>query len=194
MRACSPQGQGAALRIRVGQEFRVPPSVQASQPGDFFTLCRGRYSTGVNPNRGIFYYKGVLDRNGVSRIPAFLLYSYSDNLQGISERNPWLDVVDPDDGYALYHGDNKKPGTPPLSADGNRTIMRVATQYADPELRKLAPPMVLFERVRVKGSNESYRRLVGYGVPRDLRIQSQKSSQGTFTNLVVELVPASGYF
>ena len=53
---------------------------------------------------------------------------------------------DPDDGYALYHGDNKKPGTPPLSADGNRTIMRVATQYADPELRKLAPPMVLFER------------------------------------------------
>ena len=66
--------------------------------------------------------------------------------------------------------------------------MRIADQYADPELRKLAPPMMLFERAKVEGSNESYRRLAGYGIPRDLRIQSQKSNQGTFTNLVVELV------
>ena len=174
------------MKVSVGQALRVPASLQASQPGDFFALCKGSYQTGVNPNRGIFYYAAVESPTGVPRIPAFLLYS--DNLYGLSERNPWLDVIDPDDGYALYHGDNKKPGTPPLTADGNRTIMQIAHQYADADLRKLAPPMILFERARVQGRSGSYRRFVGYGVPRDLRIQSQRSSLGTFTNLAIDLV------
>lgn len=174
------------MEISIGQLFRVPASLQASRPGDFYALCRGTYQTGVNPNRGIFYYASVVDPSGVPRVPAFLLYS--DNLRGLSERNPWLDVVDADDGYALYHGDNKEPGDPPFSADGNRTIMEIANQFADPNLRKLAPPMLLFERAEVQGRNESYRRFAGYGVPRDLRIQSQRSTRGTFTNLVVELV------
>ena len=174
------------MKIQIGQLFQVPASRKASQPGDFYALCRGSYQTGVNPNRGIFYYAGVQDPTGATRIPAFLLYS--DNLHGLSERNPWLDIVEADDGYALYHGDNKQPGTQPLSADGNRMIMQVASQYADPGLRNLAPPMLLFERAKLAGREESYRRFVGYGVPRDLRIQSQRSSEGTFTNLVIELV------
>lgn len=174
------------MEISIGQLFRVPASLQASQAGDFYALCRGSYQTGVNPNRGVFYYASVVNPPSLPRVPAFLLYS--DNLRGLSERNPWLDVVDADDGYALYHGDNKEPGIPPFSADGNRMIMEIANQYADPNLRQLAPPMLLFERAEVHGRSESYRRFVGYGVPRDLRIQSQRSTRGTFTNLVVELV------
>ena len=174
------------MKIRIGQEFPVPPSRQASQPGDFYALTRGSHGTGVNPNRGIFYYAALRDPLGVSRIPAFLLYS--NNLRGLSERNPWLDVVDADDGYALYHGDNRTPGSDPYSADGNRRVLEVAYQYADPNLRTLAPPMILFERAAVPGSSTSYRRLAGYGLPRDLRVQSQGSERGTFTNLVIELV------
>ena len=48
--------------------------------------------------------------------------------------------------------------------------------------------MLLFESARVQGSTASYRRLAGFGVPRELRIQSQRSIRGTFTNLVLELV------
>ena len=174
------------MKIRIGQLFRVPSSRQTSQPGDFYSLSRGRHSTGVNSNRGIFYYAALKDPGGVTRIPAFLLYS--DNLRGLSEKNPWLDVVDADDGYALYHGDNRTPGSDPYSADGNRKIMEVAHQYTDADSRAMAPPMLLFESAAVHGRSARYRRLAGYGVPRDLRIQSQTSSQGTFTNLVIELV------
>ena len=178
--------QGTAMKIKVGQVFQVPPSWPASQPGDFYELCRGSHETGVNPNRGIFYYAALSDPQGVSRIPAFLLYS--DNLGRLSDRDPWLDIVDPEGGYALYHGDNKSPGSNPMSTDGNRMILNVAHQYADPELRSLAPPMILFESARVTGRSGSFRRMVGYGVPRDIRVQSQRSSQGTFSNLVLELV------
>ena len=66
------------MKIRIGQLFRVPSSRQTSQPGDFYSLSRGRHSTGVNSNRGIFYYAALKDPGGVTRIPAFLLYS--DNL------------------------------------------------------------------------------------------------------------------
>ena len=174
------------MKIRIGQILRVPPSRHASQPGDFYAISRGSYQTGINPNRGIFYYAALKDTQGVARIPAVLLYS--DNLRGLSEKNPWLDVVDADDGYALYHGDNRTPGSGPLSSDGNRMIMNIAQQYTDPDLRKLAPPMLLFESAMVSGSSARYRRLAGYGVPRSLRVQTQRSNQGTFTNLVLELV------
>ena len=180
------QRKESPMKIRVGQMFRVPRSRYASKPGDFHALCRGTHQTGANPNRGIFYYAALKDPHGVSRVPAFLLHS--DNLQGLSDRNPWLDIVDADDGYALYHGDNRTPGSAPLSSDGNRKIMEVAGQYADPDLRELAPPMILFESAKDLGDSGSYRRLVGYGIPRELRIQSQRSNSGTFTNLVLELV------
>ena len=174
------------MKIRIGQTFRVPASRRSSTPGDFYALSRGAHKTGVNLNRGIFYYAPLKDPNGVVRIPAFLLYS--DNLRGFTHKNPWLDVLDAEDGYALYHGDNRTPGSDPLSVDGNRKIVEVAYQYADPDTRALAPPMVLFESAKVPGSGASYRRLAGYGIPRDLRIQSQRSKEGTFTNLVLELV------
>ena len=172
------------MRIKVNQEFRVRASLAASQPADFLSLCRGRHNTGVNLNRGVFYYEPIVDSRGISRLPAFLLYS--DNVRGLSARNPWLDVIDSDDGYALYHGDNKTSGTSPLETPGNRMIAELAHQYSDPRVRSLAPPMILFERTNKSGA--SYRKFVGYGIPRQLRIQSQGSSEATFTNLAIEII------
>ena len=172
------------MRIKVNQEFRVPRSLAASQSGDFLTLCRGRHNTGVNPNRGIFYYAPVVDAAGSRRLPAFILYS--DNVGGLSAKNPWLDIIDAEDGYALYHGDNKTSGTPPLKTPGNSMVAEIAHQYRDRDLRVLAPPMILFERTGNR--NASYRKFVGYGIPRELRIQSQGASGDTFTNLAIELI------
>ena len=174
------------MKIRVGQVFRVPASRQASKPGDFYALSKGAHKTGVNANRGVFYYGAIQDPDGFTRIPAFLLYS--DNLRGLSDKNPWLDVVDADSGYALYHGDNRTPGTDPSSADGNRRILEVAHHYTDAESRTLAPPMLVFVSAKVDGSSARYRRFAGYGVPREIRIQSQRSRNGTFSNLVLEMV------
>ncbi len=174
------------MRIQIGQTFRVPPSWQQSQPGDFFSPTRGSHSSGVDPNRGVFYYAPVSDPAGITRIPAFLLYS--NNLRGLSENNPWPDVVDSDEGYALYHGDNRTLGSSPSSARGNRRILEIAAQYEDPASRNLAPPMLLFDRQVEHGDSGSYRRFAGYGVPREIRIQSQRSRAGTFANIVLELV------
>ena len=174
------------MKIQIGQEFRVPSSRRTSQPGDFYALARGSYQTGVNPNRGISYYPSLKDPNGIERVPAFLLYT--NNLRGLSESNPWLDIVDADGGYALYHGDNRTPGDPPFATPGNQTILGVSEQYSSPALRALAPPMILFEGTRSPGLAGSFRKFVGYGIPSDFRIQSQRSSQGTFANLVMELV------
>ena len=172
------------MKIMINQEFRVPRSWKASTEDDFFALCRGRHKTGINSNRGIFYYASLSAWNGHTRIPAFILYI--DNVRGISEKNPWLDIIDTDSGYALYHGDNKTPGANPLSSDGNRKIAEITHQYRDANLRMLAPPMILFERANTHG--KSFRKFVGYGIPRELRIQSQRSRQATFSNLVIELI------
>ena len=125
------------MKIRIGHEFPVPPSREACQSSDFYTLTRGSHETGVNPNRGIFYYAALRDPNGVARIPAFRLYS--NNLRGLSEDNLWLDVVDADAGNALYDGDNRTPGSDPFSADGNRRVLKVACQHTELDLRTLAP-------------------------------------------------------
>jgi hypothetical protein len=106
----------------------------------------------------------------------------------MSADNPWLDVINLENGYALYHGDNKEPRDP-FEAKGNCSIRDVASQYDDPTKRILAPPMVLFEKVKTpQGRTGTYRRFVGYGIPRQLRIQSQRSEKGTFSNLVFEIV------
>ncbi len=167
------------MQIQVGDLFPVRNvSKDLSRPGDFYTLTRAAHS------QGIFKYRTVKRPN--KRIPAFILYS--NNLGKLSEDNPWLDVIDPENGYALYHGDNKKPRDP-FEAKGNGYVGSVASQYDDPTKRIIAPPMILFEKVNTPpGRKGTYRRFVGYGIPKQLRIQSQRSKEGTFSNLVFEIV------
>jgi hypothetical protein len=164
----------------------VPAKKASSEPGDLWDLTRGRHSEVVNNTKGVFYYKPIEDPKGVRRIPAFLLHS--NNLRGLSERNPWLDVVEPDDGYALYHGDNRTPGGDWLKTIGNRTLWNQYNCYVDPRLRALAAPILLFESTPKPETSGSFRRFAGYGVPREIRFQTQHTSAGTFTNLVMELV------
>jgi hypothetical protein len=42
-----------------------------------------------------------------------------------TEGTPWIDVVEPDVGYALFHGDNRKITQSPLEGRGNRKFAEI---------------------------------------------------------------------
>ena len=134
---------------------------------------------------GMFFYKSVSDQDGHLRRPAFIFYST--NYQRGSASNPWIDIIDEDRGYALYHGDNRHPQRPLLEARGNRQFMAVIEQYSDPTLRHAAPPVLLFADQVVEGRTTGYRRFSGFGVPTVVHVQAQASQEGHFANLAIEL-------
>src|ERR1019366_8181092 len=87
-----------------------------------------------------FFYASVLEPGRrFERLPAFIFHSnpYKKDTEG----TPWVDVVEPEVGYALYHGDNRQPLRSPLEARGNQKFAEVQPAYFEPELREFAPPM-----------------------------------------------------
>ncbi len=148
-------------------------------------VTKGRHDRGFDPQKGMFFYKLVRDQDGHHRRPAFIFYTA--NYKRGSASNPWMDIIDEDRGFALYHGDNRHPLRPPSEARGNRQFMAVVNQYSDPALRSAAPPVLLFEDYVVDGPAKGYRRFSGFGVPTDVHVQAQASQEGHFANLAIEL-------
>jgi hypothetical protein len=176
--------------IRIGQIFRVPYRGVKDDSADFVSyqqLTRGAHTKSADLQKGMFFYQQVKEPSrALSRLPAFLFHS-NPFKQG-AEGTPWVDVIEPDAGYCLFHGDNRKTGAEPLSSRGNAKFVQFQDFYADPALRKFAPPVLVFDQVEYNGSQRGYRRFCGFGVPvrRMLATQKQKNG-GYFTNLVIEL-------
>lgn len=175
------------MKSRIGDIFRVPGSVVDGDTRfpDLTVVSQGEHAKGVNHFQGMFFFRMVADPSGVKRRPAFVFQS--NNLRPVSESNPWLDVIEPDAGYALYHGDNKTPGRNALEGRGNSAFNAVVDQYSDPTKRQLAPPILVFEHAAVDGKKKGYRRFAGFGIPTDVRLQTQATRGGRFTNLAIEL-------
>jgi hypothetical protein len=136
----------------------------------------------------MFFYASVSEPGKTfDRLPAFIFHSnpYKKDTEG----TPWIDVVEPEVGYALYHGDNKTAGCLPLEARGNRRFAAIQHFYADPSLREFAPPILLFTQRVMPGNLKSYREFSGYGVPVRCTINTQREKKSTayFTNLAIEL-------
>ena len=177
------------MQFGVGQVFWFPPTNRDDEPSSEYpnlrVVTRGRNARGLDVQKGMFFFESTRGPDGSARRPAFLFDS--NNIGRLHEENPWLDVIEEDRGYALYHGDNRRAGRPPFGARGNRHFMEIVNQYVDPSLREQAPPILLFEQVAVGSQSKGHRRFVGFGVPTDIRIQTQASSSGHFTNLAIEL-------
>lgn len=153
---------------------------------DYGDLTRGAHTLGADVNKGIWAYRQVTGPDGKARRPAVLLLS--NNLGREHEMNPWLDVIDSDNGYALYHGDNRTPGRQPFESRGNALLLSLFPTFNEPDKRSLAPPVLMFEQAETEGRRKGFRRFAGYGVPRTFRLQTQASRAGHFPNLVIELV------
>lgn len=182
------------LRIRIGQKFRVSRDEGASSESrpeglvDYRTLTAGEAGRSADINKGIWAYKSVsVEGAGELRRPAIILLT--NPLKAESEDNPWLDIVDPDTGYALFHGDNRTAARPAHEAPGNRLLEDSFPLYRTPELRPLAPPILLFRQAEHAGRRKGSREFCGYGIPVRLSILVQKEprGEGRFANLAVEL-------
>lgn len=182
------------MKIEIGQIFKVEHpkrrSVgnQANYPHSYYELTCGAYPVGADINKGIWAYKEV-NEPGASfkRRPAVLLHS--NPLKEDSLDVPWIDVIEPENGYAIYNGDNRTAGISPLKSRGNSLLMRLTSFYRSPELRIYAPPILLFTQRIFEDKRRGFREFSGYGIPTRFTIQSQsaKGAAAPFTNLIVEL-------
>lgn len=181
------------MKIRIGEVFRVgyPREVTGPANGEqyasYHELTRGIHPVGADINKGIWAYKEVEEPGTeLRRRPAVLLHS--NRFKADSLDVPWIDVIEAENGFAIYNGDNRKP-EPPLTSRGNSLLTGLSSFYSTPELRLFAPPILLFAQRLANGNRRGYREFCGYGVPIRYILQSQSSKETTirFTNLVVEI-------
>lgn len=178
-------------KIRIGDVFRVPHGANTANSAtvlSYIDLTRGTSPSAADLQKGMFFYASVVEPGqSFSRLPAFIFHSnpYKKDTEG----TPWIDVVESDVGYALFHGDNKKVTRSPLEGRGNRRFAEMQHLYFEPNRRKFAPPILLFTQDETFGSRKGYRRFSGYGVPVRCMINTQreKMSGRYFTNLTIEL-------
>lgn len=175
---------------RIGDILKVPYRGAAASDGlpSYLALTQGAHAKPADHQKGIFFY-GQFPEPGqsFSRIPAFIFHS--NPYKRGAEITPWVDIIEPDEGYCLFHGDNRTPSRTPVSSRGNSRFVQCLQLYADPALRKFAPPVLVFQQVEFNGSRRGYRRFCGYGVPIRSVLATHKASRGDyFTNLVVEMV------
>jgi hypothetical protein len=146
-------------KIRVGQVFRVPyRGLQLDAMGlhSYQDLTRGRHTKSADSQKGMFFYQQVKERGqNFPRLPAFIFLS--NPFKKGAEGTPWVDVVEPDVGYCLFHGDNRRVGAEPLSSRGNEKFIQSQQFYSDPNLRKFAPPVLVFEQTEQNGVRRGYR-------------------------------------
>ena len=167
--------------------FRTAGAAATDGLPSYLALTQGAHAKPADHQKGIFFY-GQFQEPGqsFSRIPAFIFHS--NPYKRGAEITPWVDIIEPDEGYCLFHGDNRTPSRPPVSSRGNSRFVQCLELYADPALRKFAPPVVVFEQVEFDGV-EGVSPLFGYGLPIRSALATHKASgQGYFTNLVVEVV------
>jgi Restriction endonuclease AspBHI N-terminal/Restriction endonuclease len=179
-----------AWKIQIGDVFRVPHGAALKDPDtlSYVDLTKGVSAGGADTQKGMFFFASVKEPGEkISRLPAFIFHSnpYKKDTAG----TPWIDVVEPDVGYALYHGDNRIAGRSPLASRGNQKFAEIQHFYLESGLRQFAPPILLFTQLDHLGNRKGYREFSGYGVPVRCLINTQreKESGHYFTNLTIEL-------
>jgi len=183
-------GSNRTTKIRIGDVFRVPHGAvfEESSVPSYLELTKGKCSSPADMQKGMFFYASVNEPGqNFARIPAFIFHSnpYKKDTEG----TPWIDVVEPDVGYGLFHGDNRKITQSPLEGRGNRKFAEIQHFYFEPRMHAFAPPILVFIQKETMGSRKGYREFAGYGVPVRCMINTQreKKSGRYFTNLVIEL-------
>ncbi len=192
MALASGVGEAVGRTVRIGDVFRVAARGRTPSSGTYSALysaiTAGGYSRGADIQKGMFYYAEIPEPGQpFGRIPAFIFHS--NPYKKGSGDTPWPDIVEPDAGYALFHGDNKTSGLGALESRGNAKWAEFMHFYETPELRKFAPPVLLFTQREVDGNKKGFREFSGYGVPVRTHIATQREHRrgSSFTNLVIEM-------
>lgn len=120
----------SAVKISISQVFRVLGTAD-SRPVSCVTPTEGQHASCADIQKAIWTYKGVAkpEQPG-KRIPAVLLHS--NWFEEGTESNPWVDIVEPNEGYAIYNGDNRRSCTGALDARRTPLLSRLQHFYHNP--------------------------------------------------------------
>lgn len=181
------------LRIRIGEVFRVQhgadgaPQTSNHALRSYQDITRGSREKSADIQKGIWAYKPVRTAAGL-RTPALVLHS--NPYKGGTEGAPWIDEIEPDMGYAVFHGDNRSALRLPYESRGNALLLEAFQMAMDPARRASTPPVLLFSQAEVDGSRKGYREFCGYGVPARLSLVAQREGPKLpyFTNVLADLV------
>jgi hypothetical protein len=190
--------------LRVGQVYRFgsPQScpndlefVDGHQNWFFVTDSSSDTDRSLRPQPGIWNPRKV-DTSAGSRTP--LIICTSATYQVGTFETPWADVIRPDDGFAIYYGDNKDPQETQASAiRGNRELLdAMRLQHSPLRADRLkAPPILVLTGRGPSGPASGYRTVEGVAVVKSADVVLQRGSQttgsssvGTFQNIRFELV------
>jgi hypothetical protein len=172
--------------ITVGQVFRclivavvvMPQIFRATQQ-----LSSGTHEKSADLQKGMFFCRQVREPcQKFDRLPAFIFHS-NPFKRGV-EGTPWVDVIEPDAGYCLFHGDNRSPGAAPLGSLGNTKFVQFQDFYTDPARRKFAPAVLVFEQIEYNGNHQGYRRFRVLAFPSGGRSRLKSRRRA---DLVIEL-------
>ncbi len=187
------------MHITLNQIFRSTTDLDEKTVKDadgiinyrYVTSLDGKKGSAANVSRPMFWYKDV---GGIC--PALIFHS--NPLQKDKEINPWRDVILSTEGIVYYNGDNKFPdrspgANPPNgSQSGNNKTEGLINLYKSHliEDRMAAPPVLVFEQVKVKNRVKGYRAFKGVGIitKTHVRQQYEDKTNKVFSNYLFEIV------
>lgn len=150
----------------------------------FHTYTKGRnkplLERGINP---------IGDKLPDNRTPAILIST--NPLKSGSEDTPWMDLIDNDNGFIRYAGDNK-----PGSSDPNTSYnLKLIEQYelhqsGKVDDRKLACPVIVFENVQVGSLRKGFKKFLGFGIINKVEriIEYDRRSDSYYPNYVFDFM------
>lgn len=175
-------------RFRMGSLYRYVQAPDASVPvidgiPSFHHIVAMPPLPSLQLERGISAPAPTVAIDG-TRLGAVLLSSNAHKAG--SAENPWHDIIEPDDGFAKYFGDNKTPGRDPGTVRGNRTLLSQFELHTSPlpDQRKKAAPILIFRSAR-----KGFKEFAGVGVITGARRVTQYSKKlgGFFTNYLFDI-------
>lgn len=166
--------------FRYGRPYQTTPAVSdqlinhfhiTNYPGKALVLLE----KGINPIAQVEAPEG-------KRIPAILIRSSPHKIG--SETTPWQDDFDVDNGRIRYYGDNKKPGTDPALAPGNKVLLKAFNDYNDLEKRQYAVPLIFYKAVSHGNKSKGFIEFNGFGIIKAVELVTQfdRKLNRTFAN------------
>ena len=134
----------------------------------------------LRAQRGIWNPAQVV-REGLPQVPLLICSS-----------TPWTDVVRPDEGYAIYYGDNKSPlNIDASSVEGNKKMLEAMRLQHSHDIRERmrAAPVLLTTTHGENGSGKGFRRFDGLGVitSAEVILQRPPGARDSFQNIRFEI-------
>lgn len=190
------------MKILINQIFKATTTHDIWTPKDLDGITLYKYATSnnqkentsANISRPMFWFKDISLKDDYKVCPAF--FCHSNPLQKKESINPWRDVILQDQGFVYYNGDNKKEGVPPnfnpkgIPQTGNSKLESISQLYFSHSVndRQKAPPILVFEQVKVQGKIKGYRKFIGLGIISDWKLRQQyNENDKVFSNYLFEI-------